>query len=207
MSARGARSRKAVVKDIEKKEKKAAQKGKAPDTIRRPHDAFADWNSSSAGTRSTTSSGGMPVRQLTISTSRRSSSTNDSGPRRPVPSQSSSDYRAKGASRPESVSDTSSTGKEKARYQTNGKDTKAPRGRGGECIWRWLCILSSFLTTTIGGVPIKSNGSSTPLPPLFRSESSFRRPTDPHHRNWMNFRIWDGREGTMRPYGGFDFVS
>ena len=133
MSARGARSRKAVVKDIEKKEKKAAQKGKAPDTIRRPHDAFADWNSSSAGTRSTTSSGAVPARQLTISTSRRSSSTNDSAVRRAVASHSSSDHRSKTASaRPESVSDTSSTGKEKSRYQAHGKDTKAPRGRGGK---------------------------------------------------------------------------
>lgn len=134
MSARGARSRKAVVKDIEKTEKKAAQKGKAPEPIRRPHDAFTDWDS--AGTRSTPSTGGMPTRQLTVSTSR-SSSANGSGNRPPLrvtTSHTSSDHqRSKTAAGPrESISDTSSTGKEKSRYDAKGKETKAPRGRGGE---------------------------------------------------------------------------
>lgn len=187
MSARGARSRKAVVKDIEKKEKKVAQKGKAPDTIRRPHDAFAEW--SSAGTRSTTSTGGMPTRQLTVSTSR-SSSANGSGSRPPLrvtASHSSSDqHRSRtAAGRPESISDTSSTSKEKSRYQANGKETKAPRGRGG-------------------GVPTKKTGS-TPAPPLFRAESSLNYPSDPDHKSWMNFRIWQSGSESMRPYGGFDF--
>ncbi|KAJ4358384.1 uncharacterized protein N0V89_002966 [Didymosphaeria variabile] len=103
MSARGARSRKAVVKDIEKKEKKVAQKGKAPEAIRRPGDAFAEWNS--AGTRS--------------------------------------------------------------------------------------------------GVPTKK--ASTPAPPLFRAESSLNYPSNPDQKSWMNFRIWQGGNEGMRPYGGFDF--
>lgn len=133
MSARGARSRKAVVKDIEKKEKKAAQKGKAPDSLQSPNDAFAEWKSSPAGTRSNTSHG-PPTRQLTVSTSRRSISTNGSNSRptlRGVPSHTSFDHHLSNR-RPESVSDTSSTGKDKSKYQVNGKETKAPRGRRGE---------------------------------------------------------------------------
>ncbi|KAJ4293088.1 hypothetical protein N0V90_008370 [Kalmusia sp. IMI 367209] len=189
MSARGARSRKAVVKDIEKKEKKAAQKGKAVDTVRRPHDAFQEWNST--GTRTTTSTGGVPSRQLTISTSR-STSTNESGGRPPLKSavshSSSDQHRFKtSTSRPDSISDTSSTGKEKSRYQANGKGTKAPRGRGG-------------------GVPIKKAVSTTPIPPLFRAESALHYPSaEPNHKTWMNFRIWQGGDQGMRPYGGFDF--
>lgn len=132
MSARGARSRKAVVKDIEKKEKKAAQEGKAPESIRRPHDAFAEWDS--AGTRSNVSTGGIPTRQYTISTSRSSSANGNRPPLRLAASHSSSDQKGSktAAGRPASVSDNSSAGKEKSRYQANGKDTKAPRGRGGE---------------------------------------------------------------------------
>ncbi|KAL5418513.1 hypothetical protein PMIN03_000993 [Paraphaeosphaeria minitans] len=185
MSARGARSRKAVVKDIEKKEKKAAQKAKAPDTIRRPHDAFAQWGS--AGTPSTTSTAGMPARQLTVSTSR-SSSANGTGSRPPLrvaALHSSSDQHRSRTDRPGSISDTSSISKEKSKYQANGKETKAPRGRGG-------------------GVPTKKN-ASTPAPPHFRAESSLNYPSDSDHKSWINFRIWQGGSESMRPYGGFDF--
>jgi len=189
MSARGARSRKAVAKDIEKQEKKAAQKGKAVDPTRR-----ADWHSTITPTTSSSSSG-IPSRQLTVSTSR-SSSTNGSASRPPFVSVHSSDYhtglRSRNSDgRPASVSDTSSVGKEKKRYQANGKDTKAPRGRRG-------------------GVPVKTAVSTTPLPPMFRAETSLQFPSatlSPSQRTWIDFRIWEGGDHSLRPYGGFDFVS
>lgn len=197
MSARGARSRKAVVKDIEKKEKKAASKSQTIESIRRPHDAFTDWRPTpSTGTRDA----GFPSRQLTISSdasraTSRTSSTNGSGGRPPlktVSSHDSSDYRA--AHRPKtsasgsaSISDTSSKGKDKTRYQAKGKETKAPRGRGG-------------------GVPVKKTVSSTPVPPPFRTESTLSY-APPINKTWINFRIWEGGEHGLKPYGGFDFVS
>ncbi|KAF2691636.1 hypothetical protein K458DRAFT_381481 [Lentithecium fluviatile CBS 122367] len=192
MSARGARSRKAVAKDIEKKEKKATQKAVEP--IRRPHDAFAGWRPApSVGARDS----GMPSRQLTISSdasrgTSRTSSTNGSGSRpglNIVSSHESSEYRAIHRSRTSlsgsaSISDSSSKGKEKARYAAKGKETKAPRGRGG-------------------GVPVKRS-ATTPAPPLFRAETSLSY-TPTNQKTWINFRIWDGGEKTLKPYGGFDF--
>ncbi|KAI4691027.1 uncharacterized protein J4E88_002504 [Alternaria novae-zelandiae] len=91
------------------------------------------------------------------------------------------------SSKAESVSDTSSKGKEKIKYQAKGKDTKAPRGRGG-------------------GVPIKKTVAPSPGPPVFRSESSagsYALPPD--QKTWLNFKVWtDGRE-EMRPYTGFSY--
>lgn len=84
-----------------------------------------------------------------------------------------------------SISDSSSKGKEKSKYDVNGKETKAPRGRGG-------------------GVPIKRN-AATPVPPLFRAETPLAH-TNPNQKTWINFRIWDGADKALKPYGGFDFV-
>lgn len=59
----------------------------------------------------------------------------------------------------------------------------------------------------VGGVPTKKSELPTPLSPLLRTESSLNWPSHPHNKSWMNFRIWKGGEDSMKPYGGFDFVS
>ncbi|KAF2109298.1 hypothetical protein BDV96DRAFT_652145 [Lophiotrema nucula] len=197
MSARGARSRKAVAKDIEKKEKKAAEKGKAVESIRRPHDAFADWRPTPSRNARDTS---VPSRSITLSsdlsrTTSRSSSTNGSANRsRPrlgtINSSDSLEIRPirpkTSASAANSISDTSTTGKERTKYDsTKGKGSKAPRGRGG-------------------GVPIKRSNVTSPAPPIFRAESTASH-TRTNHKTWANFRVWEGGESGLRPYGGFDF--
>jgi hypothetical protein len=186
MSARGARSRKVQQKDVEKKEKKIG-KSKAIDE---PRDGFADWR--------TTPNIENPRRGIsrTLTTSSRatsrSSGTNDSSsqPRQhTLYSSNSSDARAApstGAGSA-SVSDVSTTGKEKTRFQAKGKETKAPRGRGG-------------------GVPIKKVIAPSSASPGFRTESAASYPSS-QHKTWLNFKIWTGSKDGMRPYGGFDFVS
>jgi hypothetical protein len=195
MSARGARSRKAVAKDIEKKEKKAAVKGKAVDVERKHLDAFAGWQTAPpVGPRDV----GLPSRQLTISSeasrgTSRTSSTNGSGSRpglNSVRSQQSSDLKIihrprTSLSGSTSISDSSSKGKDKAKYDVNGKEKKAPRGRGA-------------------GVPVKRN-ASTPAPPLFRAETALSH-TNTSQKTWIDFKIWDGAGKAMKPYGGFNFV-
>ncbi|KAF2192711.1 hypothetical protein K469DRAFT_731177 [Zopfia rhizophila CBS 207.26] len=194
MSARGARSRKAVAKDIEKKEKKAAAKQQTIESVRRPHDAFADWRPTQTFTGR---DAGIPSRSITISSdashaTSRSSSTHGSGSRPrldTIDSHDSLDF--KGFHRPKtsasgstSLSDVSSKGKDKTKYQAKGKDTKAPRGRGG-------------------GVPVKKP-TVRPPPPQFRAESSASY-APPNQKTWINFRIWEGGESGLRPYGGFDY--
>lgn len=198
MSARGARSRKAVAKDIQKQEKKAAVKQKAPvDSIRRPHDAFSDWlPTPSHSSRDT----GVPSRSITVSsdasraTSSRSSSTNPGHSRHRLNTVNTNDsFEPRGLYRPKtsasgsaSISEGSSTGREKKKYQAKGgKETKAPRGRGG-------------------GVPIKRPTAPSPAPPLLRSETSASR-APPGQKTWINFRIWEGGESGLPPYGGFDY--
>lgn len=185
MSARGARSRKVQQKDIDKKERKTAVKGKAPEA----YDPFANWRStpSSNGSRSaglarsastlshgTSQSSGSGNRQQLNSVYSNQSST------QALPSKSSMSGAA-------SVSDHSTTGKDKAKFQANGRETMAPRGRGG-------------------GVPVK--GSSTPasMPAQPRSGALVsRQPV--HQKTWLDFKIWDGSQDAARPYGGFAFVS
>ncbi|KAH7402655.1 hypothetical protein BKA66DRAFT_6236 [Pyrenochaeta sp. MPI-SDFR-AT-0127] len=192
MSARGARSRKVQQKDIQKKEKKAIGKGKAPEEIyEQPHDAFADWlpTPSLSNPRSGIS------RSITVSSNisrgtSRSSGTNDSSSRPRLNPLHSPD--SLGPARPPksseagsaSVSDVSTKGKEKSKFQANGKETKAPRGRGG-------------------GVPIKKTVSPSPIPPMFRAEPTASYPLA-NQKTWTNFKVWEeGRDG-RRPYGGFD---
>ena len=196
MSARGARSRKIQQKDIEKKEKKAVGKGKAPGTIyEQPHDPFADWRP----TPSLNNPKNGVSRSITVSSSTsratsRSGGTNDSSSRPRLNTLNSNDsLDVRGGRVPKSsggasgsVSDISLTGKEKTEYQANGKGTKAPRGRGG-------------------GVPIKRSVAPSPAPFGFRTESAASYPTT-NHKTWMNFRVWEGGKDGMRPYGGFDFV-
>lgn len=185
MSARGARSRKVQQKDVEKKEKKV---GKTRAT--EPGDAFADWR--------TTPTVDNPRRGVTRSqtvssrATSRSSGTNDSNQRprlTTVYSSNSSDVKAAQSSGggSASISDVSTTGKEKTRFQANGKETKAPRGRGG-------------------GVPIKRTIAPSPAPPHFRAESAASHPSS-NQKTWLNFKVWNGSKDAMRPYGGFDFVS
>ncbi|KAF1838827.1 hypothetical protein BDW02DRAFT_338733 [Decorospora gaudefroyi] len=193
MSARGARSRKVQQKEVAKKEKKAIGKGKAPECIYENRDGFAEWGPAS----STNNSRGGVSRSLTISSNNslatsRSSSTHDGSNSRPrlktLLSDVSSENRSRQIKSPgsASISDvSSSTGKEKTKYQAKGKDTKAPRGRGG-------------------GVPIKTTVAPSPAPPPFRSESSASY-ASPSQKTWMNFKVWEGRRDNMRPYGGFDF--
>lgn len=61
-------------------------------------------------------------------------------------------------------------------------------------------------SATPGGVP-KKKDVSKPVPPLFRAESSLNYPSDPDHKSWINYRIWQSGSENIRPYGGFDFVS
>lgn len=185
MSARGARSRKVQQKDIEKKDKTAAVKGKIPVA----HDAFTDW-------RATPSSNGSRNAGLTRSVSNRSHGTSHSSGSatrsrlNTVYSNESSGYGRppkSSASGAASVSDHSAHGKEKTKFQAKGKETKAPRGRGG-------------------GVPIKTTVASVPVPPQFRSESPAPR-LPSHRKTWLDFKVWDGTKEELRPYGGFAFVS
>lgn len=188
MSARGARSRKVQQKDIEKKDKKTAVKGKSPVV----QDAFSDW-------RATPSSNGSRTAGLTRTLSNRSHGTSHSGGTsgsatrsrlNTVYSNESSSYGRppqSSTSGAASVSDHSAHGKEKTKFQANGKETKAPRGRGG-------------------GVPIKTAAVPSPATPAFRSESPAPR-LPSHRKTWLDFKIWEGTKDEMRPYGGFAFVS
>lgn len=186
MSARGARSRKVQTKDIEKKDGKK----KVVTTIHEPLDGFADWR--------TTPNVENPRRGITrtlTSSSRatsRSSGTNESNNRQRLATLHSSNYSETRPAQSSgggsaSVSDVSVQGKEKKLYDANGKETKAPRGRGG-------------------GVPIKRTVAPSPAPAAFRADSSSSYPaTD--QKSWLNFKIWKGSKDAMRPYGGFEFVS
>lgn len=186
MSARGARSRKVQAKEVEKKEKKL-DKGKAVGTNH--DDAFAGWRA----TPSTNKSRNNGIsRSITVSSraTSRSSGTND-GNHRPrldtLDSACSSETWSGNPPSAASVSDTSTQGKEKARFQANGKETKAPRGRGG-------------------GVPVKKTvGPSQTSLPAFRVESTAPHPTS-NQRTWQNFKYWDGGKDA-RPYTGFEHVS
>jgi hypothetical protein len=188
MSARGARSRKVQQKDVEKKEKKIG-KSKAIETIYEPQDESVDWRKpqSVSNTRNGVS------RTLTVSsrTTSRSSSTNGSGNRprlNTLYSNSSSDIRpTQSGGGSASVSDVSTKGREKATFQANGKETKAPRGRGG-------------------GVPIKRTIAPSPAPTNYRAESAASYPPS-NQKTWLNFKTWGAGKHGMRPYGGFEYVS
>lgn len=188
MSARGARSRKVQAKEVEKKEKKIG-KTKAVETITERHDGFADWRP----TPSDENPRRGITRTLTASsrTTSRSSGTNDSTNRprlNALYSSNSSDPRppqpSVGGSA--SVSDVSTKGKENKFYEAKGKETKAPRGRGG-------------------GVPIKRAVAPSPAPKAFLAESAASYPSS-SKKTWLNFKIWRGGKDGMRPYGGFEFV-
>jgi hypothetical protein len=192
MSARGARSRKVQLKEVEKKEKKVTGRGNAPEPSYESRDAFAERRPAP----STNNSRIGISRSLTVSSNNshatsRSSSTHDgSCPKlNTLPSDASSESRSRQPKVSDagsaSISEGPSKGREKTKYQAKGKETKAPRGRGG-------------------GVPI-ARAIASPVPPPFRSESSasYALPTQ---KTWMNFKVWEVDKDRMRPYGGFDFV-
>ena len=183
MSARGARSRKVQQKDIEKTEKKIAVQGKAPEV----HDAFADWRATPTSNGSRNAGLSRTASNLSHGTSHSSGSGNRSR-MNTIYSESSSHGRPPKSSTSggASISDHSAKGNEKAKFQANGKETKAPRGRGG-------------------GVPIKTTVAPTPVPPQFRTESPASR-LPSHRKTWLDFKIWEGSKEEMRPYGGFAVV-
>ncbi|CBX95090.1 hypothetical protein IAQ61_009803 [Plenodomus lingam] len=189
MSARGARSRKVQQKSIEKTEKKGSLKGKGKSTeiSYDSPDAFAQWRVSP----SVNDSRNGITRTLTGSskTSRgtsRSGSTHDGGLTRSrlntVHSRNSFEERQ--SPRPASVSDVSSKSNANAKFQTHGKETKAPRGRGG-------------------GVPIKKMNTTFSVPPTFRTESTSSQ-SQSSQNSWASFKIWGRERNEMRPYNGFD---
>jgi hypothetical protein len=201
MSARGARSRKAVAKDIEKQEKKAEVKGKskAVETIRRPNDAFQSRQS--VPVNPPLRDPALPSRQQTISNNlnraSRTSSTGDGYTRPPFDTVGSQDsYGLRPGLRPRtstsgstSISDgSSSVGREQKKYAMNGKETKAPRGRRG-------------------GVPVKKPVSAMFPLSLGRADTSLSYQPPTYQKTWMNFRIWEGGDLSMKPYAGFDYVS
>ncbi|KAL5115957.1 hypothetical protein ACEQ8H_006179 [Pleosporales sp. CAS-2024a] len=184
MAARGARSRKLQAKEVEEMEKKVG-KTKAIGTIHEPHDAFADWRPTS-----NTDNAQRSITRTLTSSSRRtsqSSSTNGSSNRPRLPTiHSSSASDARHAQSSASVSNLSTSSKEKKVYDAKGKETKAPRGRGA-------------------GVPIKRTVVPSPAPPAFRHESAPSSPWTTNQKTWLNFKRWDGGKEAMRPYGGFQF--
>jgi hypothetical protein len=158
-------------KEVEKKEKKAG-KSKVIDTIHAPHDGSADWGA----TPSVANARIVVSRTITVTShsTSQSSDTNDSSERAP--------------DRSLCVSEASTRGKEKIRFQAKGKETSAPRGRGG-------------------GVPLKSGVN--PLPesgprPRIESTASY---SYNDHKSWGGFKVWDGRTDKTRSYGGFEHVS
>ncbi|KAL6712334.1 hypothetical protein ACN47E_000211 [Coniothyrium glycines] len=173
MSARGARSRKVQQKDIQNKEKRVARTGKAPSAIQGSHDAFIDWRMSPSIESSKYGLSRTPTR------SSDNSRTTSHNLRLGRTTKSSVGPTL-------SVSDTtSSKGKEKTKFQANGKETRAPRGRGG-------------------GVPMKR--AVTPSPMLLPFQDDFEHDQLPaNHRTWSNFRVWENGDGATRPYGGFDY--
>jgi hypothetical protein len=186
MPARGARSRKVQQKEVEKKEKKVTVGEKAPEPIYDDNDEFAERRP----TPSTSNLRSGISRTLTVSSNNshatsRSSSTQDGNGRprlTPLPSDISEIPSARRGLA--SVSDTSSKNKGNAKYQTNGKQTKAHRGRGG-------------------GVPTKKDVAFSSVAPYLRSETAVAAT----QKTWVDFKIWERGRDRMRSYGGFELVK
>ena len=208
MSARGARSRKAVAKDIEKKEKKAATKQHA-ESIPRAPTALGDWGSLGFRKDSQNPSPTNQIINRTTSQAATSSTTSlpqsrgssqaTNVPRRPSqqgtnyshPTVEPRSFRRPTTSAGASTNSTGSgkdkakyQGNDKAKYQAKGKETKAPRGRGG-------------------GVPIKKPTNTPQIPSRTESVISYAYSTE---KSWADFRIWYGNDHGIRPYRGFEFV-
>ncbi|KAH8698100.1 hypothetical protein GQ44DRAFT_779257 [Phaeosphaeriaceae sp. PMI808] len=188
MSARGARSRKVQQKDVEKREDKKERKlgkSKATEATQEQHDGFADWRA----TPNVNNARNGLSRTMTASSraTSQSSGTNDSSSRSrsdALRSSVPSEMRSVGGASA-SISDVSAKGKEKTIFEAKGKETKAPRGRGG-------------------GVPIKKTVAPSPTLPNFRAESAISHYPS-NRKTWSNFKIWEGGKDGMRLYSGFEF--
>ena len=204
MSARGARSRKAVAKDIEKKEKKVVAKQYA-EAIPRAPTGLSDWGS--LGFRKDSQNPSPTNQRINRTTSQAATSSTTSLPQSrgssqatnvpQRPSQQGTNYSHLSAEPRSFHRPTTSAGastnstcsgkdkaKDKAKYQAKGKETKAPRGRGG-------------------GVPIKKPTNTPQIPSRTESVTSYAYSTE---KSWANFRIWYGNDHGIRPYRGFEFV-
>ena len=162
-------------KEVEKNEKKIEKKvgkSKVVDATHQAHDGFTDWRATPSVSNART----IVSRSATATShaTSQSSGTNDTSNR--------------ALDESFSVSDTSSQGKEKAKFQAKGKETSAPRGRGG-------------------GVPPKSGVQSLPGSghrPRTESVASY---STRGHKSWENFKVWDGKADRARAYRGFEHVS
>jgi hypothetical protein len=170
MAARGARSRKILDKTIEKTDRKKEAKA-AANGFRSASDA-GDWE---------------------ISSNARSEQSLKSWGKNKA-------HHARTNSRPSSASGQSavsgmSQGKEKTKYQSKGKDTTAPRGRGG-------------------GVPIKQKTDTTERPSSRLERSASAAPsaapsaidTRPIPKKWAGMMMWSGNGQRPQPYRGFEHV-
>ena len=195
MSARGARNRKAVAKDIATHETKQEIKQQQERRQTIANRVFGN---------TTTISAGQPMKpQLTSTELGRhgsrcvSSSASVSPGNRPrfnTFGTASLDPRPLRSQTPNSSSltsnsDASQTDKSKKLYQIKSKDTQAPRGRGA-------------------GVPAKKitsypmEGSQAPsLPGENFDADLLSANNEPRKGLW----VWQGRDSGMRPYGGFDW--
>ncbi|KAF2755491.1 hypothetical protein EJ05DRAFT_103165 [Pseudovirgaria hyperparasitica] len=160
MAARGARSRKVLDKELVKKEKKDTQ-------IRSPFDA---WTLSSEGSKRTNSAA---VKQSSTSGVKNSR----------VSIQSSRPSSPSGFS---AISHGSHKTDGTKKYAAKGKETAAPRGRGG-------------------GVPNKAPPSSNRAPSVVSRELPRRRgDSTGGDGRWPGAQIWYGNSITPQPYRGLD---
>lgn len=193
MSARGARGRKVQEKEIVKKEKKIG-KSKATDSLDEPHDGYNGRPPTSNANLKNGVSRSFTVSSNGSRATSRSSSTNEGRSRPRLNALHSSDsletkpMRAPQSSTgvSQSYSDSSIKGKEKTKFEAKGKETSAPRGRGG-------------------GVPIKTTATKSAAL-RFRSESAASNPQK-GLKTWADFKVWGKGQHGMRPYGGFHLVS
>ncbi|KAH7048342.1 hypothetical protein B0J12DRAFT_741073 [Macrophomina phaseolina] len=168
MSGRGATSRKAIKKNIEKTEKKKEAKEFADELARPPSES--GWN--------------LPIRGT--SSNRRGSFTAS------ISTHSSDRSRGSDKIRAATPGLFGSEAKDQKRYAVKGKETTAPRGRGG-------------------GVPPKSAQSTSET---FHSNESYEsdprsaKGVPPHlsdrEKVWANMKIWNGNGQPTLRWRGFE---
>ncbi|KAL1634300.1 hypothetical protein SLS56_002310 [Neofusicoccum ribis] len=171
MSGRGATSRKAIKKNIEKTEKKKEAKDFADELARPPSES--GWN--------------LPIRGA--SSNRRGSFTAS------ISTHSSDKSKGSDKARAATPGLFGSDPKDPKRYAVKGKDTVAPRGRGG-------------------GVPPKTAQSTVET---HHSNTSYESdPTSPRgappqlsakEKSWANMKVWQGNGQPTRRWKGFEHVS
>jgi len=183
MAARGARSRKDMVKKVKKEEKKQAE-----------NDFLRQFSPTPSGTDSGWA--GFPQKRNSFSSNDSSSLRNmlrSANGQRPPPSRSGSVTTSDNGSK-------LSGSKDGQKYTTaHGKETKAPRGRGG-------------------GVPPKMAGGPGPRSmsamsaasshsPDYLSPTALSPPANPTQKTWSGMKLWVDNKRAPQPYAGFDQVS